>query len=183
MDLTFPPALCFRVMNQLLTLTGTWRKGGVRKRCCSSWMCMQTPTHVGWEGDPFMPRVPVVSGAVRRAAEPGRSSQRTWLFLSTGRGCCKQFKVNVVFQLQQPPLSFAWMLLRVKDWSLLKGVCCSSTQVFRAVWKDFWKIRAFLAENKTVTADKNISYDRKIHQLGLQFFFKSSAVPFVVAKW
>lgn len=32
MDLTFPPALCFRVMNQLLTLTGTWRKGGGQKK-------------------------------------------------------------------------------------------------------------------------------------------------------
>lgn len=144
---------------------------------------MQAPTHVGWEGDPCTPRFPVVSGAVRRKAEPGRSSQHTWLFLSPGRGRCKQFKVNAFFQLQRPPLSFAWMLLRLKIWSLLKGVCCSSTQVFRAVWKDFWKIRVFLAENKTVKADKNVSYDRKIHQLGLQFFFKSSAVPFVVAKW
>lgn len=180
MDLTFPPALCFRVMNQLLTLTGTWRKGGGQKK-----MLQQLDVHADAHARGLGGRSLHAQGpcGVRRAAEPGRSSQRTWLFLSTGRGCCKQFKVNVVFQLQQPPLSFAWMLLRVKDWSLLKGVCCSSTQVFRAVWKDFWKIRAFLAENKTVTADKNISYDRKIHQLGLQFFFKSSAVPFVVAKW
>lgn len=153
-------------------LAGPWRKGGeVRKRCCSSRMRMRTPTHVGWEGDPCMSRFPVVSGAVRREAEPGRSSQRTWLFLSPGRGCCKQFKVNAFFQPQQPSLSFAWMLLRLKVWSLLKGVCCSSTQVFRAVWKDFWKIRVFLAENEMVKADKNISYEQKNTSTGFAVLF------------
>lgn len=63
------------------------------------------------------------------------------------------------------------MLLRVKACSLLKDVCCSSTQVFGVIWKDFWKIRVFLAENKMLKADKNFSYEQKNTSTGLAVLF------------
>lgn len=68
MDLTFPPALCFRVMNQLLTLTGTWRKGGGQKK-----MLQQLDVHADAHARGLGGRSLHAQGpcGVRRAAEPG----------------------------------------------------------------------------------------------------------------
>lgn len=80
-----PVRLMFKAMNQLLMLDGPWRKGLGQKRCCSSQVCMQTPTDMGWDGGPGMPGFPVASGAVRGEAEPGRSIQNMWLSIARQR--------------------------------------------------------------------------------------------------
>lgn len=90
-----PACLIFKVMHQLLTLAGPWRKGGQKE------VLQQSDAHAGTHAHGLGGRslhVWVPCGVRERQSLEGAVSIRG--SLSPGRGCCKQFKVNTFFQQQ-----------------------------------------------------------------------------------